>query len=64
MNIGVKFFEFIKGGIKTYNNLLLSHPFKTKMISAGLTFGVGDFLCQKFIEKRGLNDYEYSRTLR
>lgn len=48
----------------SYNSLLLTHPFPTKMITSGFLFGLGDAICQFSIEKCSFKDYSISRTLK
>jgi hypothetical protein len=31
--------------LKAYENLLFSHPIKTKALSSGFLFGLGDVIC-------------------
>ena len=52
--------------LQKYNNSLLKSPYKTKMITAGCTYFLADYLCQNYIEKRNESntDYSPSRSLR
>lgn len=45
-----------------YEKLLLSHPLKTKSITSGFLFGLGDIICQKFFENN--KKYNLARTFR
>lgn len=45
-----------------YNQLLLKRPILTNVISAGIVFGLGDFLAQKLFSEE--SEYNYKRTLR
>ena len=46
--------------LKAYDKLLISHPIKTKTITSGFLFGLGDFICQNYIEKQ--EQYNPKRT--
>jgi len=47
-----------------YSNALIQKPFKTKMLTAGVLSVGGDFVCQKYIEKREIGkNYDYRRTM-
>jgi len=47
-----------------YNHLLITHPLKTKIITAGTISIFGDTFCQKVIEKKTWEEYSPKRTLR
>lgn len=50
--------------LKKYNNSLIISPYRTKMATAGFTYFLADYICQSSIEKRDLQDYSSSRSLR
>jgi len=45
-----------------YNNALKTKPYLTKMSTSFAVYWLGDYICQTFIEKRPLKDYQYART--
>ena len=49
--------------LKFYDKLLVEHPIKTKSVTSGFLFGLGDFICQNFIEKNE-KKYDVKRTLK
>ncbi len=46
-----------------YNKSLLNFPYKTKMITAGTTYCIADYICQSHIEKKSTEDYSVRRSL-
>lgn len=46
-----------------YNKSLLNSPYKTKMITAGTTYCIADYICQSHIEKKPVEDYSVRRSL-
>lgn len=49
-------------GFRRYNTSLISNPYRTKMITAGIIFGTADVVCQKFLEKPAENKgFDYRR---
>ena len=37
--------------LNAYSRWLMVYPYRTKMITSGLIFGLSDLVCQKFVEK-------------
>lgn len=50
--------------LRSYNNSLMTSPYKTKMATAGFTYFLADNICQHHIEKKDLQDYSPVRSLR
>ncbi len=48
---------------RIYNHLLEKHTIPTKMVTAGFLFGLGDFICQRAVEKKTSANYTWKRTL-
>lgn len=38
--------------INAYSRLLRKNPYRTKMISSSIIFGLSDYICQRYIEKK------------
>jgi len=50
-------------GFRKYSSSLVSSPYRTKMITAGLIFGGADAVCQNFLEKTPGKKFDYKRCL-
>ncbi|XP_026481740.1 protein sym-1-like [Ctenocephalides felis] len=49
--------------LAAYQAMLAKQPFLTQVAQTSLIMGVGDFIAQKFLEKKPFSQYEISRTL-
>jgi len=47
-----------------YSTSLKTSPYSTKMATTSFIYFAGDFICQKFIEKKTLENYHYERTFK
>ena len=47
-----------------YSNALIHSPYKTKMISAGIGYFVGDVVCQMYMEQQNSDTYDFKRSIR
>ena len=50
--------------VMRYTTMLERRPLVTRMVTTGTTAILGDALCQAVIEKKGLSEYDFARTLR
>ena len=48
--------------INTYSRWLMAYPYRTKMITSGLIFGLSDVIIQKGMEKK--EDFDTERALK
>lgn len=53
-----------RGVFKLYQKLLNNRPYLVQAIQAGTLMGAGDVISQTLIEKNGLKNIEYKRTLK
>ncbi|XP_060549119.1 protein Mpv17 isoform X3 [Pantherophis guttatus] len=49
---------------RTYQRLMVQHPWKVQIITAGTLMGAGDVISQQVIERRGLSGHSGWRTLK
>ncbi|XP_026564433.1 protein Mpv17 isoform X3 [Pseudonaja textilis] len=49
---------------RTYQRLMVQHPWKVQIITAGTLMGAGDVISQQMIERRGLSGHSGWRTLK
>uniref|UniRef100_A0A8C5S4H7 Mitochondrial inner membrane protein Mpv17 n=1 Tax=Laticauda laticaudata TaxID=8630 RepID=A0A8C5S4H7_LATLA len=49
---------------RTYQRLMVQHPWKVQIITAGTLMGAGDVISQQMIERRGLSEHSGWRTLK
>ena len=56
--------KYLSNILQKYNQLLIDAPYKTKMVTAGTTYFLGDFVCQNLIEKKPGQEKSIFRSLR
>ncbi|XP_013918083.1 PREDICTED: protein Mpv17 isoform X2 [Thamnophis sirtalis] len=49
---------------RVYQRLMVQHPWKVQIITAGTLMGAGDVISQQMIERRGLSGHNGWRTLK
>lgn len=56
--------KFLSSLFQRYTHSLTVRPYTTKMATSFFVFSSGDFICQRYIEKRSAQHYDYTRTFR
>ncbi|XP_041107571.1 protein Mpv17-like [Polyodon spathula] len=49
---------------KSYQRLMLIHPWKIQIITAGTLVGVGDVISQQLVERKGFANHSVKRTVK
>jgi len=59
-----KILRFFSSGLQKYNRCLLEAPYKTKMLTTGTTYFLGDCVCQNLIEDKSAREKSMTRSLK
>ncbi|XP_072135058.1 mitochondrial inner membrane protein Mpv17 isoform X2 [Mobula birostris] len=55
-------FERIKFAWRTYQMLMIKHPWKLQILTSGGLVGLSDIVSQQLVERRGLTNHSLKRT--